>query len=350
MFIETETNWGRPVATSVINAGSVTDAKPANETAATTVQKPAKQFKRRVARLREMNENGTISVLGPWNRTVSVSDIHRFMECQGAYLMWAEGDKPGERTVGDAIGQAVHGEIAKPEQERLVDVTKLLKSVPEAERAQVAEQVKALIVKAAKAQDEDSSKSESMQKEPEPMVYFDSHTNTWWYAKPDVMAISRDERGRYLLIVDEKTTKGRRRHHVSAAFFFAFVARETKALGFTGTIKTVVRYLRDFQGNILDEPFEEPRFISGRQLSDRQEQELHGIQATVRKMDEAWTRGEFELKEGGHCRGCSFRFSCPKNRQWLEARRQAQEVKAAVEAAEPPQTENEAGILNSEAA
>lgn len=282
--------------------------------------KPAKQFKKRTRRVREMNSDGTISALSAWTRTVSISDIHRFMECPGAYLMWAEGDKPGERTVGDAIGQAVHNEIAKPENERLTDVTKLLKSVPETERAQVAEQVKTLIAKAAAAQDRDEARSQNTQKEPEPMVWFDSYTKTWWYAKPDVMSLSGDSKGRYLLIVDEKTTKGRRRNHSSAAFFFAIVARESKALGFTGTIKTVIRYLRDFQGNILEEPMEDSRFVSGRALNERHEQELHGIQATIKKMDETWESGRFALRDGGHCRGCQFRMSCPKNREWLEAR------------------------------
>lgn len=282
--------------------------------------KPPRQFKgRRQLRNRPMDERGRISPIGTWSETVSYSDIVKFLECQGKYVRWAEGDAPGERTIGDAIGQAVHNQIAKPAGERISDVATLLKSVPAEKRAEAAEAVKAMIKAAVAAQAKDEASSSVCEKEPEPIVWYNKATNTWWYAKPDLYAISRDERGSFLLIDDEKTGKARKRSHISAAFFMGYTAREAKALGFTGLVKTVVRYLRDQDGNVLETPHEEVSFISAHRLSPRQEQELQGIEVTIDKMRQAWESGKFELHSGGHCKGCPFRFNCEKNQQWLDS-------------------------------
>lgn len=287
----------------------------------TTGQVPGRQWKKRESRNRELvNSAFIVPVTGEWKRTICASEIFDFLECPGRYLMGAEGDKRGPRTVGDAVGQVVHGETAKSPEQRIQNLERLLKCVPAAERKEVVEKAAKMLKVVSEAQDRDQAKAEVLDKEAPPMVIYDSYTKTWWFAKPDLRAISRDERGRYLLIVDEKTTRGRRRSHFSAAFFMGYVARESKALGFSGTVKTVVRYLKDFTGRVLETPREEPSFISARHLSERQEQELYGIQITIKKIDETWQDGRFQLNSGGHCKGCPFRMSCPKNREWLEAR------------------------------
>lgn len=295
------------------------------------LEAPGRQWKKREARNREL-VNGTfiVPVTGDWKRTICASEIFDYLECPGRYLMSAEGDKRGPRTVGDAVGQAVHSETAKSPEKRIRNLERLLKCVPEAERKEVVAKAEKMLKVVSEAQDRDQANAEILDKEAPPMVVYDSYTKTWWFAKPDLRAISRDERGRYLLIVDEKTTRGRRRSHFSAAFFMGYVARESKALGFTGTVKTVVRYLKDFTGRILETPREEPSFISARHLSERQEQELYGIQITIKKIDETWQDGQFQLNTGGHCKGCPFRTSCPKNREWLEARDAERAERAAI--------------------
>lgn len=323
MFDSTQSNNDTTLA--------VIDNTPA--TTNTEVTMPPKRNNRRVYRIREMNHGDSISPITTWTRTISFSDIRAFMMCQGSYLMYVEGDKPGKRTVSDTVGRIVHAEVAKPKEERTENVARLLKSVPAEERAAVVARVKELIAKTSDAQDEVEANSTNMQKEPEPLVFYDDYTDTFWYAKPDEIAIGRDERGSFLHVVDNKTTRSRHWSHVSAAFFFGLVAKGAKALNFSGPVKVAVRYMRDMRGEILDTPHEESAFI-GRTLSVHQDQKLQGIQATIKKIDEAWADGVFSLRSGGHCKGCPFRETCPKNREWLEARRLEREAREQAQASE----------------
>lgn len=310
---------------------AVVETTPA--TISTEVTMPPKRNNRRVYRIREMNPGDSISPLTTWTRTISFSDIRAYMLCPGSYLMYVEGDKPGKRSVSDTVGRIVHAETAKPKEERTENVARLLKSVPAEERAAVVARVKELIAKTSDAQDEVEANSTHMLKEPDPLVFYDDYTDTFWYAKPDEIAIARDERGAYLHVVDNKTTRSRHWSHVSAAFFFGLVAKGAKALNFSGPVKVAVRYMRDMRGEILDTPHEEAAFI-GRTLSVHQDQKLQGIQATIKKIDEAWADGAFSLRSGGHCKGCPFRETCPKNREWLEARRLEREAREQAQASE----------------
>lgn len=300
------------------------------------VGKPTKQFKgRRQTRVRELVEGRFIAPIGVWTRTVCWSDIVKFMECPGKYLRWVEGDKPNKKTVGDAIGSAVHDQVAKDESERTNDVVQLLKSIPVEDRPKAVETVKALIKVAAAAQAKDEAASSVCEKEPEPFIWYNAYTKTWWFAKPDMVAISRDTKGQFLLVDDEKTGKARRRSHGSGAFFMGYTLREAKALGFTGPVKTVVRYLRDEDGEVMEVPEEHTSFISAFRLSDRQEQELYGIERTVQTMDRAWEAGKFELKAGRHCNGCPGELTCQANAPWRaeQERRRAERAQRELVAA-----------------
>lgn len=331
MFDSTQSNTDTSPAV-VDNAPATTPA-----TDNTEVNTPTKRNNRRVYRIREMNPGDTISPITTWTRTVSFSDIRAFMLCQGSYLMYVEGDKQGKRSVRETIGRLVHAEVAKPKAERTQNVARQLKSVPAEERAAVVAEVTEMIKALSDAQDEVEANSTNMQKEPEPIVWYDDYTDTYWYAKPDDIGISRDERGQFLFVIDNKTTKSRHWSHFSAAFFFGLVAKGAKALGFSGTVRVSVRYLLDTSGKKLERPYLESGFI-GRTLSEPQDQTMQGIQATIKKMDEAWQDGAFSLRSGGHCKGCSFQETCPKNREWLEARRLEREAREQAQASETMQS------------
>lgn len=342
MFANTE------ISTSVetIIETPIVETVTASEDRANSV--PPKRSHQRVYRIREMNPGDTISPVGDWKRTISFSDIRAFMLCQGSYLMYVEGDKPAKRSVSETVGRVVHAEVAKPKEERSKDVARLLKSVPAEERDAVVARVKELIAKTSAAQDEVEANSNDMRKEPEPLVMYDEYTDTYWYAKPDEMAISRDERGSFLLIVDNKTTRSRHWSHFQASFFFGLVARGAKALNFSGPIKVAVRYMRDMRGEILETPHLESAFI-GRTLTTFQDQKLQGIQATIKKIDEAWATGSFQLRSGGHCKGCPFRETCPKNREWLEERRMEREARELDVIREAREQEQALLVANNEA-
>jgi len=260
-----------------------------------------------------LNLNGTVSALcGPWDRTVSFSDIRKWMQCPGMYLMWKEGDQIIRRSLSQEIGDLVHQETAKPVQDRLQDTAAIaarLKNVPPDQLQAVALEVKELLSKAVRVSDKESIDAIATQHEML-MVWYDSYTNTFWYAQADKMDVLNNDRGPYLNVVDQKSGTYRKKLDVSGAFFFGYVAKMTKALGFIGPIKTIVRYLKDWQGNVLAIPFEKWEWI-GRVLKPEQKDMLWSIQETVRRMDADWQTGEFGLTKGNHCKGCQFRHTCP---------------------------------------
>ncbi|MBS1991910.1 MAG: PD-(D/E)XK nuclease family protein [Cyanobacteria bacterium SZAS LIN-3] len=287
--------------------------------------------KQRPTRYRDVNLNGTLSAIsGPWDRTVCFSDIRKWMQCPGMYLMWKEGDAIYRRSLSQEIGDLVHQETAKPAQDRLQDTAEIaarLKNVRPEELQVVAQQVKALIAKAVRVSDKESIDAIATQHE-RLMVWYDSYTNTFWYAQADKMEILEDRDGKYLSVVDQKTGTYRKALDVSGAFFFGYVAKMTKALNFDGPIKTMVRYLKDFRGQILARPFERWEWI-GRHLKQEQKDMLWSIQETVKRMDADWQSGEFRLSQGNHCRGCQFRHTCPVNKEQFaeELRRDAERQK-----------------------
>jgi CRISPR/Cas system-associated exonuclease Cas4 (RecB family) len=276
----------------------------------------------RVKRTRDLNFNNTISsIFGKWDRTVCFSEIRKYHKCPAQYLMSKEGDAKYKRSLTQEIGDLLHAETAKPLEERLQDTAEIaarLHNVPRAERMVVAAKVKEMIARAVQANDIESLDAAFTEHEIL-MVFHDPYTNTTWYAKPDKMDLIREADGRsFLNVVDQKTGKHRSRMDKIGAFFFAFVARETKAMNFTGPVKAVVRYLKDRDGYLLPTPFETSEWI-GRRLNRGQEDALQGIQETVRRMDMDWQSGEFEVRTGGHCNGCPFRHTCPANAErWTE--------------------------------
>ena len=209
--------------------------------------------KSRETRYRVLNAHGGLSPLfGPWDRTVCFSDIRKWTLCAGSYLMGHEGDAFYRRALSNEIGQMVHAETAKPFEDRLQNTAEIaarLKNVKPEERQAVAIAVKKLIAKAVRVSDRESLEATLTEHE-SLMVWYDNYTETWWYAKPDKMERQRNERGEYLFVVDQKTGKWRKRDDLTCAFFFAYVAKMTRALDFIGPIKSMVRYLRDFQGNV----------------------------------------------------------------------------------------------------
>jgi len=290
---------------------------------------------KRETRYRVLNANGSISPLfGPWDRTVCFSDINKWLLCPAMYLMWKEGDAIYRRALSQEIGNLVHEETAKPVEDRLQDTAAIaarLKNVRPEERQAVALEVKKLIAKAVRVSDKESMDATLTEHE-SLMVWYDSYTSTFWYAKPDKMEVLRNERGSYLSVVDQKTGKWRKKTDQTCAFFFGYVAKMTRALDFVGPIRSMVRYLRDFQGNVLKTPDEREMWI-GRNLSARQQDTLHGIQETVRHIDRQWEAKSFPTVEGDHCKGCQFRHSCPVNKEkfaeWLRVdaeRRQAEQA------------------------
>jgi hypothetical protein len=272
---------------------------------------------RRAIRYRLLNPSGEISPLfGPWDRTICFSDINKWMQCPGMYLMWKEGDAVYRRALSQEIGDMVHEETAKPVEERLQDTAEIaarLQSVRPEERQKIAQEVKVLIAKAVRVSDKESLEAVSTEHE-SLMVWYDSCTATFWYAKPDKREVLRNERGAYLSCVDQKTGKWRKRTDLVSAFFHGYVAKMTRALDFSGPVKSIIRYLRDFQGNVLATPDEREVWI-GRNLSPKQHDTLYGIQETVKRIDADWKAQSFPLVEGDHCKGCQFRHTCPINQE-----------------------------------
>jgi hypothetical protein len=303
---------------------------------------------RRETRYRVLNANGAISPLfGPWDRTVCFSDITKWMQCPGMYLMWKEGDAIFRRALSQEIGDMVHAETAKPVEERLQDTAAIaarLKNVRPEERQAVALEVKKLIAKAVRVSDRESMDAITTEHE-SLMVWYDSCTSTFWYAKPDKMEVLPSERGRFLSVIDQKTGKWRKKTDLVSAFFHGYVGKMTSALGFVGPVHSVIRYLRDFQGNVLAKPDEREMWI-GRNLSQKQDDMLYGIQETVKRIDADWESESFPLTSGDHCKGCQFRHTCPINQerfaeqQRVEAERlqweQAASLDQAANAPTPP--------------
>jgi hypothetical protein len=233
------------------------------------------------------------------------------------YLMWKEGDAIYRRSLSQEIGDMVHAETAKPVEDRLQNTAEIaakLKNVRADERQHVAEAVKKLIARAVRVSDKESIDAKITEHE-SLMIWYDSYTDTYWYAKPDKMDVLPGERGLFLNVVDQKT--GKYRHHLdkSGAFMFGYVAKMTGALNFRGAVRSMVRYLKDHQGNLLAQPEDKHKMWIGRKLNEEQEYMLQGIQATVNQIDGNWQAESFSFSKGDHCKGCQFRHTCPVNKE-----------------------------------
>jgi len=290
------------------------------------------QHKRRAPRYRTLNDDHTISPLfGDWDRTISFSDIRKWMYCPAMYLMWKEGDPIYRVELSGEIGELVHEETAKPVAERLQDtkaIAERLQSIPKEDRAQAAIVAKELIARAARFSDDESAEAAVTQHE-HLMVLYNKYTNTYWYAKPDKMDILTDEHGTYLNVVDQKSGSYRSKLDKSGAFFFGYVAKMTEHFGFRGTVRTVVRYLKDFRGHMLETPDDKATWI-GRNLSPQQNDMLFGIQETVDRIDGNWRTGKFSFNQGKQCNRCQFRHSCAANKD-LFAEQQREEAERLAE-------------------
>jgi hypothetical protein len=233
------------------------------------------------------------------------------------YLMRAEHESEINDSVSAEVGELVHAESVKPVAERS-DSAKLAESITTvtdpAQKQQIVTETQQLIAVSTAAQAADSKDAKSSAKELT-MEFYDAYTNTTWFAKPDSMDVKADRRGNYLLVVDQKAGRYRSKKHMTGAFFFGYVAKATKALGHTGTVRYMVRYLRDWQGNILSRPDEFHDWI-GRTLRQDQDQMLQGIQAEIKVIEKDWERGEFQTKPGKQCGKCPFRESCPAGIAW----------------------------------
>lgn len=275
------------------------------------------QTSSRKTRLREMTLEGAMKSRRKWNRTISASDLKRYGQCPAMYLMRAEHEGEIQDSVSAEVGELVHAESVKPVAERS-DAAKLAESITTvtdpAKKQQIVTEAQQLIAVSTTAQAADSKDAKTSAKELT-MEFFDAYTNTTWFAKPDSMDVKADRRGNYLLVVDQKAGRYRSKKHMTGAFFFGYVAKATKALGHSGTVRYMVRYLRDWQGNILSRPDEFHDWI-GRRLREDQDQMLQGIQAEIKVIDKDWERGEFQTRSGKQCGKCPFRESCPAGIAW----------------------------------
>jgi len=280
------------------------------------ISKQVKQHGRlRTFRMRALEANYTVKPLFGWDRTVCASDIKKFLECQALYLQWKEGDATGEQTVSEQVGEILHDETSKPVEQRLTDLASAITTVSDkAERERVVAEVTKLIAVSTAAQKEDS-KGATVTKKEETLVYFDSYTNTFWYAKLDSTDLKDSDRGVYLNVIDQKAGRYRSAMQLSSVFFQAYVAKMSKAFGHTGPVRYAVRYLRDRFGNVLNTP-EEKGYWLGRRLNETQDMSLYGTQVTIQKMEQAWKTGEFQPEPGHRCGTCQFAKSCPAGRNW----------------------------------
>jgi len=280
------------------------------------ISKQVKQHGRlRTFRMRALEANYTVKPLFGWDRTVCASDIKKFLECQALYLQWKEGDATGEQTVSEQVGEILHDETSKPVEQRLTDLASAITTVSDkAERERVVAEVTKLIAVSTAAQKEDS-KGATVTKKEETLVYFDSYTNTFWYAKLDSTDLKYSDRGVYLNVIDQKAGRYRSAMQLSSVFFQAYVAKMSKAFGHTGPVRYAVRYLRDRFGNVLNTP-EEKGYWLGQRLNETQDMSLYGTQVTIQKMEQAWKTGEFQPEPGHRCGTCQFAKSCPAGRNW----------------------------------
>lgn len=290
----------------------------------------------RTFRMRALEANYTVKPLFGWDRTVCASDIKKFLECQALYLQWKEGDATGEQTVSEQVGEILHDETSKPVEQRLTDLASAITTVSDkAERERVVAEVTKLIAVSTAAQKEDSKGAKVTKKE-ETLVYFDSYTNTFWYAKLDSTDLKDSDRGVYLNVIDQKAGRYRSAMQLSSVFFQAYVAKMSKAFGHSGPVRYAVRYLRDRLGNVLNTPEEKANWL-GRRLNENQDMALYGIQVTIQKMEQAWKTGEFQPEPGHRCGTCQFAKSCPAGRNW-----NAEQDELARLAAVEEQEENDA--------
>lgn len=275
--------------------------------------------------VRVLNADGTVNSTRPWNRTVCASDLKRYLQCPAMYLLRREREEEVGATVSEEIGEIVHEESVKPAAERTVDLTSRITTVTDPQQlARVAAEARVMINTSVKAQEADSSAAKASRKE-HTMVHYDAYTDTRWYAKPDSMDLTNDGRGDYLKVVDQKAGRYRSKQHMMGAFFFGYVAKMTQALGHSGTVRYVVRYLRDWNGNVMDEPDEFGKWL-GHRLTEEQDMLLYGIQATIKLIDKDWQAGRFATRQGEQCSKCPFRESCPGARAWMAEQEQAEEL------------------------
>jgi hypothetical protein len=280
------------------------------------VKQNSKQYLPRIARTRLLF-NGKIHPvsLEEWTRTISYSDIRRYLECPAAYLMASEGDKPDKAPVTQRIGDFVHRESAlAPEQRKdATSIAKALSDLPAEVRESVVKEVKAMMEVIVAHEETESKDAEVTRRDDLIMIWHDTYTNTYWYAKPDNMDILDDGRGKYLNVVDKKTGKGRRSSHHTGVFFFGYVAKMTEVFGHRGPVRTIVRYLKDRAGKVLAQPEDKTSWI-GRNLTSQQERTLQGLQATVKQISNDWAKGEFETRPCNACEYCQFASNCLANR------------------------------------
>lgn len=257
-------------------------------------------------------------VTGEWNRTVAPSDVVTFTDCPAAYLRRIEGDRETRPATSDAIGQAVHEQIAKPKQERVRDVTKLLFDVPVTERKKAAGEAKSLLRTADRVERYEKKRRRVIVKE-KTIVWLDTRTGIYWVSKSDRMSIGSDAAGEYLAVDDTKTGKFRHRLHPAAAFMHGYIAMQVKALEFEGErVRVRLEYLRDSEGRRLSKPEYKIETIRAK-LTDDQKQRLWGIESTISKLEEAWRLQRFKVCAGNHCLACDYCQDCPRGKEFLEA-------------------------------
>lgn len=239
-------------------------------------------------------------------KQLSYTDKKAFEECPLQYKFRKERRRRAAATIHEVAGDVVHALAAEePKNRDEAEIVEQLKRLPVAER----EEAKKLVTELVAAADELEDEEEVDDKTKETQLSWDDPMTGWTlFAKPDEIGMVDGGRGRDVLqLTDLKSAEKRKRRHADQMYFFALVAHLAKVRGYYGPIKLVVKLLKSKTESVVG-------FYSPRE-TDRV---LLRIRWTIRLIEQAIEKNEFEARTGRHCLGCAYRTSCRAFQVWSE--------------------------------
>lgn len=239
-------------------------------------------------------------------KQLSYTDDKVFKECPLQYKFRKERKRKAPATIHEVAGDVAHAMAAEePKNRDEAEIVEQLKRLPEAEREQARELVAELVAAADELEDDEDVEDKTKETQ---LSWQDPVTGWTLFAKPDEIGMVDGGRGRDVLqLTDLKSAETLKRKHKDQLYFFALVAHLAKVRDYYGPIKLVVKLLRSKTEEVVG-------FYSPRE-TDRV---LLRIRWTIRMIEQAIERNEFEARTGRHCLGCSYRTSCPAFTAWSE--------------------------------
>lgn len=237
-------------------------------------------------------------------KQLSYTDKKAFEECPLQYKFRKERRRRAQATIHEVAGDVAHAMAAEePKNRDEAEIVEQLKRLPEAEREEAKQLVTELIAAADELEDDEDVEDKTKETQ---LSWEDPVTGWKLFAKPDEIGMVDGGRGRDVLqLTDLKSAESLKRKHKDQMYFFALVAHLAKVRNYYGPIKLVVKLLKT-------KTEAEVGFFSPRE-TDRV---LLRIRWTIRMIEQAIEKNEFDARTGRNCLGCAYRTSCPAFQAW----------------------------------